>query len=104
MIEPSVSEPIANGTSPAATALAEPAEEPLLPCSGLYGLRVLPPCQRSPMASAPTTFGAKPYEAQRWDVEAACLSKLKEAGAVLCAKLSLVALAFGSFVRSSTYS
>ena len=44
---------------------------------------------------APTTFGAKPYEAQRWDVEAACLSKLKEAGAVLCAKLSLGALAMG---------
>jgi len=53
-IEPSVSVPSANGTSPAATALAEPADEPLLPFSGSYGLRVRPPCHRSPMASAPS--------------------------------------------------
>ncbi|MEC9047774.1 MAG: amidase [Planctomycetota bacterium] len=44
---------------------------------------------------APTTFGAKPYAEQRWDVEATCLARLRDAGAVLCAKLSLGALAMG---------
>src|SRR5215467_3896770 len=53
-IEPSVSDPIANATHPAATAEAEPAEEPLDPCAGFHGLRVLPPNQRSSMARAPS--------------------------------------------------
>src|SRR5215813_4820028 len=52
-IEPSVSEPIANVTHPAVTAEAEPADEPLDPCAGFHGLRVLPPNQRSSIASAP---------------------------------------------------
>lgn len=44
---------------------------------------------------APTTFGAAPYDDQVWDVQATCLERLHEAGAVLCAKLSLGALAMG---------
>ncbi|MGC6488320.1 MAG: amidase [Planctomycetota bacterium] len=44
---------------------------------------------------APTTFGAAPYAEQRWDVRATCLDRLHDAGAVLCAKLSLGALAMG---------
>lgn len=44
---------------------------------------------------APTTFGAEPFEDQQWDVQATCLRRLHDAGAVLCAKLSLGALAMG---------
>src|ERR1700677_5058019 len=50
-MDPSVSEPMANATHPADTALAEPAEEPLEPCSGFQGLRVRPPNHLSPMAN-----------------------------------------------------
>src|SRR6185312_17550916 len=53
-IEPSVSEPIANATHPAAVADADPAEEPLEPWCGFQGLRVCPPNHLSPMASAPS--------------------------------------------------
>jgi hypothetical protein len=42
MIEPLVCEPSAAGTWPAATAAAEPLEEPPGVCSGSCGLRVLP--------------------------------------------------------------
>src|SRR5215468_7102817 len=52
-IEPNVSEPTANATHPAATAEADPADEPLDPCAGFHGLRVLPPNHRSSIASAP---------------------------------------------------
>ena len=52
-IEPRVSVPTAKPTRPAATAAAAPADEPLEPCSGFHGLRVLPPNQTSPQASAP---------------------------------------------------
>ena len=51
---PSVSLPIAKPTSPAATAEAEPADEPLEPVRGSHGLRVRPPNQWSPIASAPS--------------------------------------------------
>src|SRR5436305_11646807 len=51
---PCVSLPIANPTRPAATAEAEPADEPLDPLRGSQGLRVMPPNQRSPCASAPS--------------------------------------------------
>jgi Asp-tRNA(Asn)/Glu-tRNA(Gln) amidotransferase A subunit family amidase len=44
---------------------------------------------------APTTFGAAPFEQQQWNVQATPLRRLHEAGAVLCAKLSLGALAMG---------
>ena len=50
---PSVSLPIAKPTNPAATAEAEPADDPLEPVRGSHGLRVRPPNQRSPIASAP---------------------------------------------------
>src|SRR5262245_1183703 len=53
-ILPSASLPIAKPTSPAATADAEPAEEPLDPVRGSHGLRVRPRNQRSPIASAPS--------------------------------------------------
>src|SRR5690606_29535038 len=52
-IEPSVSVPIAKPTRPAAVAEPGPADEPLEPSSGFHGLRVMPPNQRSPCASAP---------------------------------------------------
>src|SRR5215213_6980357 len=42
--EPAVWEPVATGTMPAATAAAEPDEEPPGVCSRLCGLRVLPVC------------------------------------------------------------
>ncbi len=44
---------------------------------------------------APTTFGAAPWRDHVWPVEATCLRKLHDAGAVLVAKLSLGALAMG---------
>src|SRR5579872_5570637 len=49
---PSVSLPIPNGTRPAATDEAVPADEPLEPDSTFQGLRVMPPNHRSPIASA----------------------------------------------------
>src|ERR1700722_15435650 len=52
-IDPSVSDPMANATQPAATALAEPADEPLEPWLGFHGFRVRPPNHLSPMANAP---------------------------------------------------
>src|SRR5437764_2327858 len=42
--EPAVCEPVAIGTIPAATAAAEPDDEPPGVCSRLCGLRVLPVC------------------------------------------------------------
>ena len=53
MIEPRVSVPIENPTSPAEVAEPGPAEDPLDPCSVFQGLRVRPPNQRSPWARAP---------------------------------------------------
>src|SRR6202022_1587800 len=50
---PSVSLPSAKPTSPAATDDADPADDPLDPRRGSQGLRVIPPNQRSPIASAP---------------------------------------------------
>ena len=46
MTEPPVCVPSAAGTMPAATAAAEPEEEPPGVCSGLRGLRVAAGCQR----------------------------------------------------------
>ena len=48
MMEPSVSVPMANGSSPAATAEAEPADEPLEPLFTSHGVRVFSPNQTSP--------------------------------------------------------
>lgn len=53
MIDPPVSVPTANPTSPAAAAEAGPAEEPLDPFSGFHGLRVRARNHRSPTASSP---------------------------------------------------
>jgi len=44
---------------------------------------------------APTTFGAAPFKESHWNVKATPLANLEAAGAVLCAKLSLGALAMG---------
>ncbi len=44
---------------------------------------------------APTTWGAKPYQTQVIDEDAAVIERLEAAGAVLCAKLALGALAWG---------
>src|SRR3954454_14519056 len=51
---PSVSVPMANPTSPAATADADPADDPLDPCLAFHGLRVIPPNHWSPWARAPS--------------------------------------------------
>src|SRR5579863_8274800 len=53
-IDPSVSEPSAKPTQPAATAAAEPADDPLDPWIGFHGFLVRPPNHLSPMASAPS--------------------------------------------------
>jgi len=42
-----------------------------------------------------TTWGAAPYKEQRFDYDATVIQKLEEAGAVLVAKLSMGALAWG---------
>jgi aspartyl-tRNA(Asn)/glutamyl-tRNA(Gln) amidotransferase subunit A len=44
---------------------------------------------------APTTWGAAPYKDQRFDFDATVVRRLREAGAVLLAKLSMVELAGG---------
>jgi hypothetical protein len=44
-IDPSVSVPMLNPTQPAAVADAGPADEPLDPCAGFHGFRVMPPYQ-----------------------------------------------------------
>src|ERR1700753_1143257 len=41
-IEPAPSEPTATGTTPAATAAADPPDEPPGVCPGCHGLRVMP--------------------------------------------------------------
>ena len=51
---PSVSLPNVKPTSPATTAEALPAEDPLEPFVGFQGLRVLPPNHLSPIANAPS--------------------------------------------------
>ncbi|MEY4374614.1 MAG: hypothetical protein RL760_781, partial [Candidatus Eisenbacteria bacterium] len=43
----------------------------------------------------PTTWGAEPYRNQVFDHDATVVRKLREAGAVLCAKLAMVELAGG---------
>jgi len=52
-IEPNVSVPIVNGSSPATTDAAEPAEEPLDPCFKFHGFFVSPPNHLLLKASAP---------------------------------------------------
>src|SRR6185312_5629667 len=69
LMDPSVSDPIANATHPAATALADPADEPLEPCSGFQGLRVRPPNHLSPIASAPSVnlaISTAPASSKDW--------------------------------------
>ena len=53
MMEPRVSVPSAKPTSPAAVAAPDPADDPLEPRPGAHGLRVMPPNQTLPRASAP---------------------------------------------------
>src|SRR6266704_1056224 len=53
-IEPQVSVPMANGSRPAETAEAGPADEPLDPTVRFQGFFVLPPNQLSPLANAPS--------------------------------------------------
>lgn len=43
----------------------------------------------------PTTWGAEPYQDQAFDYDATVIERLEEAGAVLIAKLTLGALAYG---------
>src|SRR5260370_1753995 len=53
--EPSPSEPSAAGTSPEATAAAEPPEEPPGVCSRLHGLRGIPNAGPSGIGHCPTS-------------------------------------------------
>ena len=53
-MDPSVSDPMLNPTSPAAVAAPGPAEDPLEPVSGFHGLRVIPWYQLCPFPSAPS--------------------------------------------------
>src|SRR5207253_10442473 len=46
-------------------------------------------------AGIPTTWGAEPYRKQVFDYDATVVRKLREAGAVLLAKLAMVELAGG---------
>ena len=45
--------------------------------------------------AVPTTWGAEPYRNQVFDYDATVVKRLREAGAVLCAKLAMVELAGG---------
>ncbi|MBA2501846.1 MAG: amidase [Pyrinomonadaceae bacterium] len=45
--------------------------------------------------NAPTTWGATPYKDQRFDYEATVITRLREAGAILVAKLAMIELAGG---------
>ena len=44
---------------------------------------------------APTTWGAAPYKDQRFDYDATVVTRLREAGAILTAKLAMIELAGG---------
>ena len=44
---------------------------------------------------APTTWGATPYKDQRFDYDATVVTRLREAGAILLAKLAMIELAGG---------
>src|SRR3954471_9015153 len=44
---------------------------------------------------APTTWGAAPYKGQRFDYDATVVTRLREAGAILTAKLAMIELAGG---------
>src|ERR671926_95266 len=44
---------------------------------------------------APTTWGAAPYKNQRFDYDATVVTRLREAGAILIAKLAMIELAGG---------
>ena len=50
-------------------------------------------------AGIPTTWGAEPFRDQVFDYDATVVRKLREAGAVLCAKLAMVELAGGMGYR-----
>ena len=52
-MDPHVSVPMEKGTSPAAVAEAEPADDPEEPCSISHGFRVFPLNHTSPLANAP---------------------------------------------------
>src|SRR5262245_22223057 len=66
MIDPRVSVPIENPTSPAAVAEPGPADEPLELFSGDHGLRVEPPNHTPPCASAPIdSFATRTAPASR---------------------------------------
>src|SRR5438876_10651629 len=68
-MEPPVSEPSANGASPAATAAPEPLDEPPVKCSRFHGLRAGgqgrskegPPCANSWVASLPVSTAPASY-------------------------------------------
>jgi aspartyl-tRNA(Asn)/glutamyl-tRNA(Gln) amidotransferase subunit A len=47
----------------------------------------------------PTTWGAAPFREQRFDRDAAVITRLETAGAVLCAKLAMIELAGGMGYR-----
>src|SRR5947209_10066187 len=65
-IDPLVSVPIANPTSPAAVADPGPADDPLDPSCRFHGFIVCPPNQRSPCANSPdASFASSTAPASR---------------------------------------
>ncbi len=52
----------------------------------------------------PTSWGAKPFEKQEFDADATIVVKLREAGAVHCAKLAMVEIAGGLGYRQANAS
>jgi aspartyl-tRNA(Asn)/glutamyl-tRNA(Gln) amidotransferase subunit A len=70
------------------------------PCGPLHGI---PFGAKDLLAlpGVPTTWGAAPYRDRTIDVEASILKRLREAGAVLIAKLSMVEIAGGMGYRSA---
>ena len=52
-------------------------------------------------AGIPTTWGAPPFKEQKLDVDATVIVKLRDAGAVLAAKLAMIEIAGGLGYRQS---
>ena len=97
MIEPLVWLPSASGTIPAATAAADPLDEPPGVCSGLCGLRVLPGEKYAhsvvtvlPMITAPAARSMRPTVASRAGVRPACKTVPSSVGMSPVSMMSLM--------------
>ena len=86
-------------------ALAEAQQADAELCSGRYRgpLHGIPYGAKDLLATKgiPTTWGAAPFKEQMFDEDAAVITKLREAGAVLAAKLAMVEIAGGLGYRQA---